>query len=56
MGPRRRGHSLTPFRRGALPTTLTDEKAMAAAASIGESNQPKTGNRMPAATGTPSAL
>ena len=42
--------------RNALPTTLTEESAMAAAAMIGESKMPKVGYRMPAAIGMPAAL
>jgi hypothetical protein len=42
--------------RSALPTTLTDESAMAAAAMIGDSRMPKNGNSTPAATGTPAEL
>lgn len=40
-----RGHdySLTRFRRSALPMTLTEESAIAAAAMIGESSKPKSG-------------
>ena len=36
--------------------TETELKLMAAAAIIGLSRIPKTGNKIPAATGTPSAL
>lgn len=36
-------HSFTLLRRSALPTTLTEDKAIAAAAMIGESKIPKTG-------------
>ena len=36
--------------------TLTEEKLIAAAASIGDSSQPKNGNSTPAAIGTPSVL
>ena len=36
--------------------TLTELAAIAAAAMIGDSSQPKTGKNTPAATGTPSAL
>lgn len=34
---------LTPFNRSALPMTLTDDRAIAAAAMIGETRTPKTG-------------
>ena len=40
-GPR--GHSATRRSRKALPMTLTDESAIAAAASMGERMMPKTG-------------
>lgn len=36
-------YSVTLLSLSALPTTLTDDKAIAAAAMIGESNIPKTG-------------
>src|SRR5690606_8904767 len=36
-------HSFTRLRRSALATTLTDDKAIAAAAIIGESRMPKNG-------------
>jgi hypothetical protein len=36
-------HNLTARSRIALPITLTDDKAMAAAAMIGESRMPKNG-------------
>ncbi len=49
-------HSRTVRRRMALPITLTDDSAMAAAAMIGDSRMPKSGYSMPAATGTPRAL
>lgn len=49
-------HSLTRFSRSALPTTLTDDRAIAAAAMIGDSRMPKNGYNTPAATGTPAAL
>ena len=42
--------------RSALPTTLTDESAIAAAAMTGESSNPNVGYRMPAAIGIPAAL
>ena len=37
------GQSLTARSRAALPMTLTDESAMAAAAIIGDSRMPRTG-------------
>jgi hypothetical protein len=37
--------------RSALRTTDTDENAIAKAAMMGESNQPKRGNKTPAAKG-----
>ena len=39
----------------ALPITLTDDSAIAAAAMMGESRMPKNGYSTPAATGTPIA-
>ncbi len=42
--------------RSELAMTLTDESAMAVAASTGESSMPKNGYSTPAATGTPAAL
>src|SRR5438067_2099810 len=42
--------------RKALATTLTDDRAIAAAATMGDNKIPKTGYRAPAATGTPTAL
>jgi hypothetical protein len=39
-----------------LPTTLTDDRLMAAAAMIGDRTNPKLGYSTPAAIGTPSAL
>src|SRR5690606_22416432 len=42
--------------RSALAITLTDDSAIAAAAMTGDSRMPKTGYRIPAATGTPAAL
>src|SRR3954447_25226061 len=49
-------HSCVTRNRNALPTTLTDDSAMAAAAMIGESRIPKVGYRIPAAIGIPAAL
>ena len=43
-------------RRRALAITLTEDRAIAAAAMIGDSSRPKTGYRTPAAIGTPAAL
>ncbi len=53
--------SAIPYRdnlrkRSALKITDTELKLMAAAAIIGDSRMPKNGYRIPAATGTPSAL
>lgn len=42
--------------RNALPTTLTDDNAIAAAAMIGDSSNPNTGYSTPAAIGIPAAL
>jgi len=42
--------------RSALPTTLTEDSAIAAAAIIGDSRMPKKGYRTPAAIGTPAEL
>lgn len=36
-------YNLTVFSRSALPTTLTDDRAIAAAAIIGESRTPNAG-------------
>ena len=47
---------LKPRRRFALPTTVTDENAIAAPAISGLSNNPKNGNSTPIATGMPSTL
>ena len=47
---------LNPRRRLALPTTVTDEKAIAAPAINGLSSRLKNGNRTPIATGIPSTL
>jgi len=43
-------------KRSALPTTDTELRLMAAAASIGDKRSPKNGYRTPAAIGTPAAL
>lgn len=48
--------SRTDRSRSALPITLTEDRAMAIAASAGESIQPKAGNSTPAAIGMPTAL
>ena len=50
------GQSDTPRNLSALAITLTDDKAIAAAASTGDSKSPKAGYKIPAATGTPAAL
>ena len=50
------GHSDTPRNLSALAITLTDDNAIAAAASTGDSKSPKAGYKIPAATGTPAAL
>ena len=42
--------------RSALPMTLTEDSAMASAATMGESSSPNTGYSTPAAIGTPAAL
>ena len=42
--------------RSEFPMTLTDDSAIAAAATIGESSRPNTGNSTPAAIGTPAEL
>ena len=58
-GPRGGGcyyESFTFASRSALPTTLTEDRAMAAAPSIGDSRMPNTGYSTPAAIGTPAAL
>ena len=49
-------HILAPLSRSELSTTEIDEALMAKAANIGLIRMPKTGNRTPAATGTPEAL
>ena len=61
---RRRSHHLRDYSlcsgarrsRRALPTTDTDDRLIASAASIGLNSTPNTGYSTPAATGTPSAL
>lgn len=50
------GYSLARLSRSALPTTLTDDSAMAAAATAGDKSQPVNGYSRPAAKGTPAAL
>ena len=56
-GPARSSRQSRAVRsRIALPITLTEDSAMAAAAMIGESRIPKIGYSTPAATGTPRAL
>lgn len=42
--------------RRALPITLTDDNAIAAAPIAGDSSRPKAGYKIPAAIGTPAAL
>jgi hypothetical protein len=49
-------HTFAPRSRSALPITDTDEKLIAAAASIGDSSHPVQGKSTPAAIGTPAAL
>ena len=49
-------HRLIRRNRSAFAITETELKLIAAAAIIGLSNQPKTGYKMPAASGTPRAL
>ena len=49
-------YNFTPFNLNALPITLTELSAMAAAASMGDSSHPVSGNSTPAATGMPRAL
>ena len=44
------------FIRRELETTLTEEKAMAAAAIMGFKSQPVKGYKIPAATGIPTTL
>lgn len=50
------GYSLAPRNRKAFEITETEERLMAAAAIIGDSNRPKAGYSTPAAIGTPTAL
>lgn len=50
------GYNETRRSLSALPITETELKLIAAAASIGLSNKPKNGYRIPAAIGTPSEL
>ncbi len=50
------GHILTLLSLKALAMTLTELAAIAAAAMIGDSNNPNTGKKAPAAIGTPAAL
>lgn len=49
-------YALYLFINSALPTTLTEEKAIAAAAIIGFNKKPKNGYKTPAAIGMPTAL
>lgn len=57
---RRQNHRCGPLsilrRRNELPITDTDDSAIAADAMIGLNNQPVSGNKTPAASGTPAAL
>jgi hypothetical protein len=43
-------------KRSALPITLTDDRAMAAAATTGDSSRPNKGYSTPAANGMPATL
>jgi len=54
--PWRVGQRVARLSRSALAITDTELNVIAALAIIGLSNTPSTGYRMPAATGTPSAL
>ena len=47
---------LVVLNRKALAMTLTEESAMASAASAGDNSSPITGYSNPAATGTPAEL
>ena len=49
-------HRSTRPRRSALPMTETEEKLIAAAATMGESSMRNAGYRRPAATGTPTEI
>jgi [protein-PII] uridylyltransferase len=49
-------HNFSDRSRKALPTTLTELSAIAAAAITGDSRSPNTGYSTPAATGTPKPL
>ncbi|GCC49081.1 hypothetical protein chiPu_0033128 [Chiloscyllium punctatum] len=48
--------SFTRDTRSALPITLTEDSAIAAAPTIGDSRMPNSGYSTPAAIGTPAAL
>jgi hypothetical protein len=48
--------TLTARSRSALPMTLTDDRAMAAAATTGDNSMPENGYRTPAASGMPATL
>jgi hypothetical protein len=48
--------SFTRASRNALAITLTDDSAIAAAPTIGDSKMPNSGYSAPAAIGTPAAL
>ena len=54
--PQSRCYSFSVLSRRALVITETEDRLIAAAAIIGDSNRPKIGNRMPAAIGTPIVL
>ena len=55
--PATRGYSIfTVRRRSALLMTLTDDSAIAAAATTGDSSHPKNGYSTPAASGMPATL
>ena len=52
----RRQAMVSPRSRKALTITLTDDSAIAAAATAGDSSSPNTGYSTPAATGMPATL
>ena len=56
FGADSRYSTFTVRKRNALPITLTEDSAMAAAATTGESNKPKKGYSTPAASGMPATL
>jgi hypothetical protein len=51
MGPVLSGHSFCARSRRAFPMTLTEDRAIAAAAIIGDSSNPNVGKSTPAAIG-----